>query len=90
MNTEVPAEENISELEVKMMSIRDCEWLVSQILVFQCSREFLTYNTEFNACHDKSIRSFLTCSVCLLMVGSECVWGALERVQSLEGLKIEF
>ena len=23
----------------------------------------------------KSIRSFLTCSVCLLMVGSECVWG---------------
>ena len=35
----------------------------------------MTYNTEFNACHDKSIRSFLTCSVCLLMMGSECVWG---------------
>ena len=30
----------------------------SQILTFQCDREFLTYNTEFNACHDKSIRSF--------------------------------
>ena len=37
--------------------------------------EILTYNTELNACHDKSICSFLTCSVCLLMVGSECVWG---------------
>ena len=45
------------------------------LLAFQCGREFLTHNTEFNACHDKSIRSFLTCSVCLLMVGSECVWG---------------
>ena len=30
----------------------------SQILAFQCGREFLTYSTEFNACHDKSIRSF--------------------------------
>ena len=38
-------------------------------------REFLTYTNEFNACRDKSIRRFLTCSVCLLMVGSECVWG---------------
>ena len=46
-----------------------------QILAFQCGREFLTYTNEFNACHDKSIRSFLTCSVCLLMVGSECVGG---------------
>jgi len=45
----------------------------SHILAFQCGREFLTYSTEFNACHDKSIRSFLTCSVYLLMVGSECV-----------------
>ena len=47
----------------------------SQILAFQCGREFLTCNTEFNACHDKSIRSFLTPPVCLLMMGSECVWG---------------
>ena len=35
----------------------------------------LTYNTEFNACYDKSIGSFLTCSACLLMMRSECVWG---------------
>ena len=39
--------------------------------VFTCS-------TEFNACHDKSMGSFLTCSVCLLMMGSECVWGLVE------------
>ena len=52
--------------------------------------EFLTCNTDFNACH-KSIRSFLTCSVCLLMVGSECVWGLGEGSNfQLEGLKIEF
>ena len=29
---------------------------------------------EFNAYHDKSIHSFLTCSLCLLTMGSECVW----------------
>ena len=40
---------------------------------FQCDRQFLTYN-RVNACHDKSIGSFLTCFVCLLMMGSECVW----------------
>ena len=33
----------------------------------------------------KSIRSFLTCSVCLLMMG-QSVCGAFERVQILEGL----
>ena len=27
----------------------------NQILALQCDREFLTYNTEFNACHDKTI-----------------------------------
>jgi len=27
---------------------------------------------EFIACHDKSILTFLTCSVCLLMMRSEC------------------
>ena len=48
----------------------------SKILAIQCGREFLTYNTEFNAGHDKSIRSFMTCSVCLLMVGSVCVWAS--------------
>ena len=36
----------------------------------------LTYNAQFNAWHDKSIPSFLTFSVCLLMVGSEGVWGS--------------
>ena len=45
---------------------RSCKWSNTggrtawercyQILAFQCGREFLTYNTEFNACHDKSIR----------------------------------
>jgi len=29
---------------------------------------------EFNACCDKSIRCFLTCSMCVLMMGSECMW----------------
>ena len=53
--------------------------------------EFLTYTDEFNACHDKSIPSFLTCSVCLLVVGSECVWGLGEGSNfQLEDLKIEF
>ena len=47
----------------------------SQILAFQCDRELIfACSLEFNACHDKSIRSFLTCSVCLLMMRSECVW----------------
>jgi len=45
----------------------------SQILAFQCDREFFACSLEFNACHDKSIGGFLTCSVCLLMMGSECV-----------------
>jgi len=31
-----------------------------QILAFQCDREFFDCSVEFNACHDKSIRSFLT------------------------------
>ena len=47
----------------------------SQILAFQCDRT-LTRIVQFNACHDKSIHSFLTCSVCLLMMGSEFVWGS--------------
>jgi len=45
-------------------------------LEFQCGREFLTYNTELN--DDVMINQcivFLTYSVCLLMVGSECVGG---------------
>ena len=32
--------------------------------------ESLTCSIEFNECHDKSIRTFLACSVCLLMMGS--------------------
>ena len=48
--------------------------IAKSIHAFQCDR-VLTNSTEFIACHDKSIRNFLTCSVCLLMVGSECVWG---------------
>ena len=36
----------------------------------------LTFSPEFNACHDKSMHSFLTYSVGLLMMGSEWV-GAL-------------
>jgi len=54
--------------------------------------ESLSCIMEFNACHDKSIRSFLTCSVCLLVMGHSVGW-ALERVQIfilIEGLKIEF
>ena len=43
----------------------------SQVLAFQCDRE--ACSVEFNACHDKSIHNFLTCSVCLLMMRSECV-----------------
>jgi len=34
-------------------------------------KRVLTFSPEFNA---ESIRSFLTCSLCLLMMGSECVW----------------
>ena len=30
--------------------------------LFSVVGSFFTYNTEFNACHDKSIHSFLTCS----------------------------
>ena len=46
---------------------------------------------EFNASHDKSMSSFLTCSVCLLVMGSECVWAFGEGLNyQLEGLKIEF
>ena len=49
------------------------------------------YRSYFNACHDKSIRSFLTCSMCLLMMRSECVWAFGEGSNfQLEGLKIEF
>ena len=34
---------------------------------------------------------FLTCSVCLLMMGSECRWGLGEGIfRQLEDLKIEF
>jgi len=43
----------------------------SQILAFQCDR-VLTYIIEFNACDNKSILTFF--DVCLLMMGSECVW----------------
>jgi len=55
-----------------------CVWnflkaMGSQILAFQCDRVFAC-SFEFNACHNKSIRSFLTCSVCLLIMGSECMW----------------
>ena len=34
----------------------------------------LTCSIEFNACHDESMHSFLTSSVCSLMMGSERVW----------------
>jgi len=47
----------------------------------------LTYNTEFNACHDECIPSFLTCSVCLLMMGSEYVWGLGEGSNFQLGFK---
>ena len=48
-----------------------CVWKAtgSQILAFQCKS--FCCSVEFNACHDKSIRSSLTCSMCLLIMGSE-------------------
>ena len=50
---------------------------VAKSLLFSVT-ESLTSITELNACHDKSIHSFLTCSVCLLMMG-QSICGALER-----------
>ena len=46
----------------------------SQSLLFSVIEFLPVASIEFNACHDKSMRSFLTCSVYLLMMGSECVW----------------
>ena len=47
-------------------------WVVKSLLF---SVRVLTCIMEFNiACHDKSIHIFLTCSVCLLMMQSQCVW----------------
>ena len=62
----------------------------SQILAFQCDRVFAC-SVESNACHDKSICGFWTCSVCLLMMRSECVWAFGEGSNfQLEGLKLSF
>ena len=43
-------------------------------------------------CHDNSICSFLTCSVCLLMMGSEYEWafGEGSNSQLVRGPQIEF
>jgi len=61
----------------------------SQILAFRCDRVFAC-NIEFNTCRDKSIRSFLTCSVCLLMMRSEYLLAFGEGLNfQLGGLKIE-